>query len=179
MSFVGWLSCESPLTIVLFSPCQRCFQCCEGSLWPCHESSLCWSWLAIPQYCYSSCMFPLHILQNIFSVYSFSSLIVLTMQGIFLSSFHMSGKILHEALFALAVRVCVVDLGVVRVFHAALWSCTSCQLGPSVSIRIKHRYFFIWPWSWREGEDGSNIPLISAWAALSFTRWHCSLPENL
>lgn len=56
------------------------------------ESSLCWSWLAVPQGCNSTCVFPSYILQKIFSVYSSSSLSVLTVQGISLSSFHMSGK---------------------------------------------------------------------------------------
>lgn len=51
----------------------------------------------------STCVLPWHISQNTFAVYSVSSLNVLTMQGIFLFSFHMSGKILHEALFALEV----------------------------------------------------------------------------
>lgn len=83
----------------------------------------------------STCVFPWHISQNAFAAYSFSSLNVLTMQGIFLFSFHMSGKILHKTLLALEVSCWS---GCSQGSQAALWGCPSCQLGPSVSIRIKH-----------------------------------------
>lgn len=94
VNFVGWLFCESPLSIVLFSPCLGCFQCCGGVCERCDPAVRApfvghsWPYLMFN----STCVFPWHISQNTFAVYFFSSLNVLTMQGIFLFSFHMSGK---------------------------------------------------------------------------------------
>lgn len=51
MSFVGQLSCGSPLSIVLFSSCHGCFQCCGGSLWaPCPFVGHNWPHLSVPQH---------------------------------------------------------------------------------------------------------------------------------
>lgn len=144
-----------------------------------HAMTLTWDcWSQLANQCSAAPVFPWHISENSLAVCSFSSLNVPTVRGIFLSSFRMSRKNAAQSSFC-AWYECELLVWVLSGFSRLLCGVAHHVTGALCKYKDQTQIFFHLARILKGGQDGSNIPLISAGAALSFACWHCPLPENL